>query len=752
MDFHVFGSEICRCYYSEEENKMFTICIPTYNRHELLKSTLEAVLSQTYQDYEVFVVDRGSFPDVSKIVEEFNNEKFHYIKSSQEERLFQSFTNIVKNKMKGDCFLFLGDDDTLLPNSLEIVAKTFDKNPQLEILQTGLVHYNLKNNTTTDSLEMVAKQYLGDLIPFDGEKLCLWYLSSWGIGKKFKMAHPKASHSSGFFIKKSLIDKIFDKDKNIFVEPFVDIGYVGCCYEAKTLYCLDLPLVIIGEGHIRETDGAKKNSRQKWDNEIQFFENSPLTASSWQNCGIEGHLQVAHMHNLEKKYNLKLRPDFFRKHLLQVLSDEPKTKQTVNDFLSAIPFYLKSYVDYPNYIVKDMLRLCSVFKLFKRARKTKEKSKKESVMKFENVKEYAVYLNEFLVKENEKVLVFCNDYPQYPTQEMCDEFLLHGIKMISGGRALELIAQKDISPEDMFIVQELLANDAKKLLQLGAKPSLLTSGETTIWAPLLYDNLEKEAQLFRHKLLFKGSFNNLGGLNEFNHHFYFPSYSQKKALPEIKPLGDRNEIVMVVANKYCCIKFPTSSDFNKFWTKLKTCFSKSFHMALKDNLQIKRLEIIEYFGKLNKLELYGANWNKKKDIPSKSWNKLKSILPNIYKGRCEDKIDVISNYKFAIAFENISYTGYITEKIIDCFVAGVVPIYLGAPDICDFVPKNCFIDVRDFKNHQELNAYLASLCDDKIIEFINNGRQFLQSEEGKKYSEEYFVQYVADLFKKEVCR
>ncbi len=350
------------------------------------------------------------------------------------------------------------------------------------------------------------------------------------------------------------------------------------------------------------------------------------------------------------------------------------------------------------------------------------------------------------------IIAFCNDYPQYPTPQMCDEFLNHDIKMTSGAKALELVKKGDIHPENIYVVQELLAKDAKKLLKLGAKPFLLTSGETTIWAPLLYDNLEKESKLFSHKMLFKGSFKDLGGINEFNHHFYFSSYFYKKTLPEIKPLKDRKDIVMVVANKYCCIKFPTSSNFHKFLLKLKTCFSKSFHIALKDNLQKKRLEIIEYFGKLNKLELYGANWNKKKDIPSKNWTKLKSIIPDIYKGRCDDKIELISNYKFAIAFENISYTGYITEKIIDCFVAGVVPIYLGAPDICDFVPKNCFVDVRDFQNFDELKTYLDSLSDDKIMEFINSGRQFLQSDEGKKYSEEYFVQYVSDLFKKEICR
>jgi alpha(1,3/1,4) fucosyltransferase len=73
-----------------------------------------------------------------------------------------------------------------------------------------------------------------------------------------------------------------------------------------------------------------------------------------------------------------------------------------------------------------------------------------------------------------------------------------------------------------------------------------------------------------------------------------------------------------------------------------------------------------------------------------------------------DKIDFISKYKFNIAFENSSYNGYTTEKIVDAFIAGTVPIYYGNPLIYkEFNPKA-------FVNVESNNDYLETL--ERIIE------------------------------------
>ncbi len=70
------------------------------------------------------------------------------------------------------------------------------------------------------------------------------------------------------------------------------------------------------------------------------------------------------------------------------------------------------------------------------------------------------------------------------------------------------------------------------------------------------------------------------------------------------------------------------------------------------------------------------------------------------------KLDVLSRYKFCLGFENTSFPGYITEKIFDCFLAGTIPIYMGAPDILDYIPRSCFVDLRRFNNYDELGEYL----------------------------------------------
>ncbi len=351
---------------------------------------------------------------------------------------------------------------------------------------------------------------------------------------------------------------------------------------------------------------------------------------------------------------------------------------------------------------------------------------------------------------DEKILAFCNDYPNQPGDSLLNEFLNYGIKAVRGSDAIKLVRSGEILPENVYVAQEILAQDAKNLIRMGAKPFILTSGETSIWAPLLFDNLKNESAIFKYRLLYEGSYKTIGGVSEFNHHYYFTSFSQKEELKQVNPWNSRKDIVMVVANKYCRIKFPTSSDFNKFMVRLKTCFSKSFHKALKNNLQKNRLEAIEFFGNLKKLDLYGANWNKKKDIPNKYWKGIKDLIPFIYKGMCDDKIDVISKYKFSLAFENMSSEGYVTEKIIDCFVAGVIPIYWGAPDIANLIPKKCFIDVRDFENYEKLDEYIANLSEEEAMDYIKNGRDFLQSDEGKKYSREYFVEFISNLFQKEI--
>lgn len=77
-------------------------------------------------------------------------------------------------------------------------------------------------------------------------------------------------------------------------------------------------------------------------------------------------------------------------------------------------------------------------------------------------------------------------------------------------------------------------------------------------------------------------------------------------------------------------------------------------------------------------------------------------------------IDAYSEYKFVFAVENCQRAGYITEKILNAFYSGAIPIYWGSENINSFFNKKAFINVNDFKNFKDCAEYIANLTEEKI--------------------------------------
>ncbi|KAF9141805.1 4-alpha-L-fucosyltransferase [Mortierella sp. GBA39] len=73
------------------------------------------------------------------------------------------------------------------------------------------------------------------------------------------------------------------------------------------------------------------------------------------------------------------------------------------------------------------------------------------------------------------------------------------------------------------------------------------------------------------------------------------------------------------------------------------------------------------------------------------------------------KQKTLASYPFGLAAENSNCLGHITEKIYDVYASGSIPIYMGAPDIADFVPEGSYIDVRKFKTYDDLIHYMKAV-------------------------------------------
>ena len=100
------------------------------------------------------------------------------------------------------------------------------------------------------------------------------------------------------------------------------------------------------------------------------------------------------------------------------------------------------------------------------------------------------------------------------------------------------------------------------------------------------------------------------------------------------------------------------------------------------------------------------------------------------------KLEVIRNYRFAVCYENTCLPGYISEKLFDCMFAGCVPVYLGEPNIEQFVPPTCYISRAQFASDAELAKFLQRMPYAKYAGYIAAIQQFTAGVEKQKFGSE----------------
>ncbi|MBI4709168.1 MAG: glycosyltransferase family 2 protein [Candidatus Portnoybacteria bacterium] len=106
-----------------------SIVIPTHNRPELLKEAVESVLNQTYQDFEIIIVDDGLEKRGDEILPLFNDARIFYIKHN-EEKGGAAARNTGIGEAKGEFIAFLDDDDEWLQDKLKNQMELFEKSSE----------------------------------------------------------------------------------------------------------------------------------------------------------------------------------------------------------------------------------------------------------------------------------------------------------------------------------------------------------------------------------------------------------------------------------------------------------------------------------------------------------------------------------------------------------------------------------------------------------------------------------------------
>ena len=179
---------------------------------------------------------------------------------------------------------------------------------------------------------------------------------------------------------------------------------------------------------------------------------------------------------------------------------------------------------------------------------------------------------------------------------------------------------------------------------------------------------------------------------------------------------------------------------NKFFQKVKNKFlnstiKKKFCASVISNYFSTDFFRLKFIKELNKY--------KRVDMGGKYLNNV---------GYVSNKISFLSSYKFSIAMENSEGDGYTSEKIIDSFLAGTIPIYYGNYMVDEFINPKSFILIRGEKDMIQKIEYIKKIDkDDELYRNILKEKVIINEDltntNIKEYEEFFFHIFEQEKFK-----
>ncbi len=116
-----------------------SVVVLTHNRRRLLRRAISSILNQTFQDFEIVLVDDASTDNTPEVVRSFGDARIKYIRHEVNKGEAGS-RNTGVTSSSGDYIAFLDDDDEWLPEKLEQQVRLLDSSPsQVGAVYTGFL-------------------------------------------------------------------------------------------------------------------------------------------------------------------------------------------------------------------------------------------------------------------------------------------------------------------------------------------------------------------------------------------------------------------------------------------------------------------------------------------------------------------------------------------------------------------------------------------------------------------------------------
>ena len=169
-----------------------SVIIPTYNRAEFLRSTITSVLNQTFQDFEIIVIDDASQDHTREVVNSLNDERIRYIRHERNKGVAAARNTGIVNA-KSDYIAFLDDDDEWFPEKLQKQFNLLEScPPTIGVVYTGSLR-----------IEESSKKILSKIFPKKRGDIFDEILTT-----------NRAADTSTIFLRKQCFEKVglFDED------------------------------------------------------------------------------------------------------------------------------------------------------------------------------------------------------------------------------------------------------------------------------------------------------------------------------------------------------------------------------------------------------------------------------------------------------------------------------------------------------------------------------------------------------------
>ncbi|MBD2771551.1 glycosyltransferase [Iningainema tapete] len=108
-----------------------TVCIPSYNLEKFIGEAIQSVLNQTYQDFEIIIVDDASTDASVSVIKSFKDPRIKLFCLEKNHGASTYGSNKCRSEAQGEFLAQLGADDVFAPDKLEKQVRFLDQNPEV---------------------------------------------------------------------------------------------------------------------------------------------------------------------------------------------------------------------------------------------------------------------------------------------------------------------------------------------------------------------------------------------------------------------------------------------------------------------------------------------------------------------------------------------------------------------------------------------------------------------------------------------